>query len=156
MVSSEFRKEIMSFLASLNFTGNLGYQLRYDNDIKKRILNHYLPTAQRRSEETKRECIQIMENSCKDNFDHSKLADWRGALANIIWFCILPTESFHEIEEDRKKEHGYYEEAAISSVIRFSRWYHTTTGFWKRFQPYAQEIGNLLWGNMEVLNKYNP
>jgi hypothetical protein len=97
-----------------------------------------------------------MRTSCVSNEDHGHLPEWKGALMNIIWFCIIPTDSFHEIEENQKQPFNAFEKTAISSIIRFSRWYHTKRNFWKRFKPYAKQIGELLWGDMELLNKYNP
>jgi hypothetical protein len=134
----------------------LGYELESDENIDRRVLEHYLPVAQSKSDAIKRECLGIMKRSCDDNEDHSKLRDWQGALLNIILFCILPTVSYHETEELLKQPHDSLRRRAISAIIRFSRWYHTDSGFWKRFKPYAQKIGKLLWGNMEVLNLHNP
>jgi hypothetical protein len=93
-----------------------------------------------------------MRESCTEN--HSKLKEWQGALENLIIFCLLPTISYHEIEATQPQPCDLTAKA-ISSVIRFSRWYHTNSNFWLRFQPYAERIGKLLWGDMEILNKYN-
>jgi hypothetical protein len=154
MIEAEFKTDVGAFLKYLN-QKDFGYQLEYDEEIENKILNHYLPEAQKKSTEIKRQCIEIMQKSCELNGDHQHLVEWKGALVGIIWFCIVPTESFHEIEEYHKETYDAYHKTAISSVIRFSRWYHTQAGFWSRFKPYAQKIGKLLWGDMEELNKYN-
>jgi hypothetical protein len=155
MITAEFMKEVKTFLEFLG-QGDFGYQLQYDNNIANRIINHYLPSAQSKPEEIKRKCLEIMKTSCDSNEDHGHLPDWKGTLMNIIVFCIIPTVSFHEIEEIQKQSYNAFEKPAISSVVRFSRWYHTERNFWIRFEPYAKQIGGLLWGDMEVLNKYNP
>ena len=158
MVNEILKNEFLTFIAS--FHGgkrgilNLGYELIYDDEIANRILNHYLPTANTRPDKIKKQCLEIMKESCKE--EHGNLVDWQGALENLIIFCLLPTESYHEIE-DTQPQPCDLTAKAISSVIRFSRWYHTENNFWIRFEPYAQEIGKLLlWDDMEILNRYNP
>jgi hypothetical protein len=155
MISDKFLKEVNVFLQFLDLN-NFGYELKYDNQIEDKIINHYLPMAQKKSEDIKRECLEIMKKSCSENTDHGRLSVWKGMLNSIIWFCIIPTISFHEIEENQRKTYDSFKKNAISSVIRFSRWYHTDSGFWLRFGPYAIQIAKLLWnGSMEELNRYN-
>jgi hypothetical protein len=155
MVNAGLKKEMENLIAS--FHGgkqdqfDLGYELEYDDTIAKRILDFYLPTANGASDDLKKKCLEIMKRSCDE--DHSKLADWQGAMENLIIFGLMPTTSYQEASAIvRPKD---ITKSAISSIIRFSRWYHTESNFWKRFEPYARKIGNLLWKNMEKLNKYN-
>jgi hypothetical protein len=151
MIDEKFRKEVRVFLDYLGHE-DFGYSLKGDAKIEDKILNYYLPTAQKQPEEIKRQCIEIMRRSCLGHISHKLLRHWKGALMNIIWFCIIPTASFHEIEEDKGKPHDAFRRKAISSIIRFSRWYHTNkSGSWKCFRPYARQIGKLLWDDMEVL-----
>jgi hypothetical protein len=117
MISADFMREVKEFVDQLGKL-ELGYQLRYDEEIKDRVLNHYLPTNQAQPEEIKRRCLKIMKTSCIRNNDHGHLAEWKGALLNIIVFCIIPTFSFNEVEEKQKKPYGFFEEAAISSIIQ--------------------------------------
>jgi hypothetical protein len=154
MISEDFMREVKAFIGLLGKL-ELGYQLKYDEEIKSKVLDHYLPAAQAQTEEIKRRCLEIMKKSCVRNSDHAHIGKWKGALLNIIVFCIIPTTSFHEVEERQKKPYDFYKEAAISSVIRFSRWYHDDCNLWNRFKPYAEQIVELLWGDIEVLNKYN-
>ena len=158
MVSDDLKKAIFTFFGMHNDELGIldfGYVLEYDEEIANRILPHYLPLANGQPEEVKRQCLDIMRRSCDENADHSHLPDWQNALKNIAIFCLLPTDSYREIEGILPAPRDLTTEA-ISAVIRFSRWYHTDSNFWKRFNPDAVQIGKLLWGDMEVLNKYNP
>ena len=159
MISDALKKEFLKLIASFHDgvlgPWDLGYELDYDDEIADIILNHYLPIAHAQSEKVKQKCLGIMIKSCNKNNTHGHLADWQGALENLIIFSILPTESYHEIEATQPQPCDLTSRA-ISSVIRFSRWYHTDNNFWTVFKPYAQKIVRLLWGEMEVLNRSNP
>jgi hypothetical protein len=155
MISDGFRKEIKEFFDYLD-GNNFGVKYKYDEKIAYRILTYYLPRAQAQPETIKRQCFEIMKTSCFSNEDHRHLKEWKGALWNILLFCILPTLSFHEIEAELKRPFDSLKGRAISSIVRFSRWYHTDTSFWKRFYSPARDIGKLLWGDMERLNECNP
>jgi hypothetical protein len=155
MVSRALIEEVKDFLKILGHD-YFGHTLIADEETGNKILNHYLPVAQAQPESVKRQCLDIMRQSCNENEDHGHLPDWKGTLMNILYFCVLPTTSYHEIEETQKLPYDSFRNPAISSIIRFSRWYHTDTGFYIRFKPYAEQIGTLLWDDMEVLNRYNP
>ena len=154
MISDGFKAEVKVFLDYTGIT-KFGVKYKYDKELEDRILKHYLPTAQAQPEEIKRQCLEIMKTSCFTNEDHNKLEKWKGALWNILVFCIIPTLSFHEIETELKQPFDSLKGRAVSSIVRFSRWYHTDNPFWKRFYPPARAIGELLWGDMERLNRHN-
>ncbi len=107
-------------------------------DVEKR----YIPTIIHLVDDAKMEIMQVLEKSWYENQDHGNVQKWGGAARGIAEYLLMPKE-MDQVQLD----------VAADVVVRVSRWYHTNSecGLWKRFIPYASDVVELAWGDIEQL-----
>jgi hypothetical protein len=112
--------------------------------MKKRIYieKHCIPTIIHLGDDAKMEIMQVLEKSWYDNQDHGNVQKWGGAARGIAEYLLMP------IEMDQ-----VHLDVAADVVVRVSRWYRTNSecGLWKRFIPYASDVVESAWVDIEQL-----
>lgn len=112
--------------------------------MEKRIYveEHYIPTIISLVDDAKMEIMQVLEESWDGNQNHGLVRWWGRAARGIAEYLLMPIE-MDQVQPD----------VAADVVVRVSRWYHTNRkcGLWKRFIPYASDVVELAWGDIEQL-----
>jgi len=112
--------------------------------MEKRIYveKRYIPTIIHLGDDAKTRIMQVLEESWYENQNHGNVGKWGGAARGIAEYLLMPIE-MDQVQLD----------VAADVVVRVSRWYHTNSecGLWKRFIPYASDVVELAWRDIEQL-----
>lgn len=99
-----------------------------------------MPEIVQLSEQAREDILSRLEASWRNNQDHRHIRRWGRAAIGVAEYLLRPTS----LDEANK-------EYAADVIVRISRWYHTDTNLWIRFQPDAQYIVEQIWGDIKDL-----
>ena len=144
IVGEPLRSRIERFLQNFSET----YKKCENVSMEKRIYveKRYIPTIIHLGDDAKMEIMQVLEESwnarIRNGVVHGNAIRWGGAARGIAEYLLMPIE-MDQVQLD----------VAADVVVRVSRWCRTNSecGLWKRFIPYASDVVELAWGDIEQL-----
>jgi hypothetical protein len=140
MVSAGLQQEIHGFVMEVNEPLAIDVEEPTPVNVAT-IRREYLPRALSCTEPIKEQVLRELRSAWRDNQDHGKVRHFGRAAINFAEYCVRPTA----VGELSESEIGH----AIDVIFRLRRWHHTGgSNIWRRFQPYASRVVNLVWGGL--------
>ena len=100
---------------------------------------HYISRVIGHSDHRKGDILAVLEESWVAREDHSKARHWGRAASGFAHYLLKPKDMEH-----------VHVKAATDLVVRISRWRHTRNcNVWVRFRPYACDVVELAWDEIE-------
>jgi hypothetical protein len=139
VTSVQLRTRIGQFLMTVNEP----YDLVENVDAAGQISVHASCVSQplALAEAVKGVVLTGLDNCWQQEQGYNRIRDWGRAM---IGFATLM--AFNQTSESNQ-----YQAFVADIVVRISRWYHTTTGFYTPMQPYAASIVQHTWGTISDL-----